>query len=197
MMLAALALFAVAPQVDARDLLFATHKLDCSEWARAANGYIDLGEAGGISALQDQISRRRNTRGNARVALILRILYVPKKGSLRPPKLGEYSLPPFRSSDWPDFPMIQQDGVWFCLDENVRPGGQPELAREYLSYCQEKGKFRTEKLAVPTRSDAEAALHAIFGSKPWNAIRWSGRDYTYDRGWTEEILQSETRIRPF
>jgi hypothetical protein len=197
-MLAAVSLFLTyQAQLDPASLLFARPRLSCEGWARAANYYIGLGEQ---DACTDLLRRAGKSKlGGTRAALICRILYEPKgKGALRPPKFGDLSLPHLPLSAWPEFPLFQQDGVWFELDENFRSSEVPERVDSYIEYCQKNGRFRTERLALPTPESARDALKSLQGSKRWKAIVWSDSDrhnsYTYDPGWTLDLLRSQTRF---
>jgi hypothetical protein len=202
-MLATLSVIAcLVRQAQVPDVLFAPQKLSCRDWTEVANYYIDLGEDKAVDSLvQETISHPKN-KVNTRVCLICRILFQPKgKHPLRPPALGDLSLPRMTMplSSWPEFPLVQQDGVWFVLDENYKQEGVPERAGLYIDYCRKNGRFRIEKLAVPTAQQAVDAVKSLQASKRWMAIRWSDSDlhtsYTYDRTWTADLLRSQTRFR--
>jgi hypothetical protein len=196
-MLAALAAIALA-QSDATDLLFTKSKLTRRDWAEVANAYIELGEEQACATLLQGSSAHSKGKGNVRAGLICRILFQGKGGPLRSPKFGELSLPRMSLSAWPEYPLLQEDKVWFLLDENYRPGGKQEAAADYVDYCRKTGQFRKEKLTVPTAEEARNAWKDIQGAKRWSAIRWADSDlrsnYTYDRGWTVEMLRSQTRF---
>lgn len=196
-MLAPLAFFALLVQSDYPKRLVTPARLTCKEWAEVANYFIDEGEADASAELL-RIAGTGKGKANVRVCLICRILFQPKSGQLRRPALGDLSLPSVPQSSWPEYPLFQQDGVWFELDENYRPGGNPELASKYIDYCQSNGRFRKDKLPVPTHEQAMSAYGALQGTKRWRAIPWSDSDlhssYTYDRGWTLDLLRSQTHF---
>lgn len=198
-MLATISLLAALsqPQVTGADLLFKGSRLTCKDWAEAANYYIEQGEDQACASLLQRASG--GSKRSIRAGLICRILFEPKgKGTLREPRFGGLSLPPMPLRSWPEYPLVQQDGVWFELDENYLLGGEAEPLANYIDYCRQNGKFRTEKVMTPTKQQATDAFNALTGSKRWTALHWSGGDlhssYTYDRQWTVEILRSETRF---
>jgi hypothetical protein len=195
-MLAAIAAIAFA-QPDLTELLFTKSKLTCRDWAEVANAYLDLGEDEACATLLKDASEHKS-KGNIRAGLICRILFQGNGGPLRSPKFGELSLPRMSLSSWPEYPMLQEEGVWFLLDENYRLGEKKETAGDYVDYCRKTGQFRKEKLMVPTAQQARDAWKDIQGEKRWNSIRWADGDlhssYTYDRSWTVEMLRSQTRF---
>jgi len=198
MMLVALTLAALlAQQAGPPETLFKDSKLTCRDWAEVANAYINEGEDKACADLIAGAGSRK--RANTRVCLLCRILFEGKnKHALRAPALGDLSLPPLPLSDWPEFPLLQQDGVWMELDENYRMGSPKDTAAAYVAYCQQNGDFRTAKLPVPTHQQAADALSTLLGTKRWKAIRWSDSNlnssYTYDRSWTIDLLREQTRF---
>lgn len=194
---------ALAVQSDPSKVLFTKSRLDSRDWAEAANYYIGMGEPDACADLIRNAGASKAPKRNVRAALICRILFEGKgKGGLRAPRLGDISLPTMTmpSSAWPEFPLFQQDGVWFELDENYKIlGGLPEKAADYIDYCQKNGKFRTDRLSVPSHQQAVDALGALQGSKRWQKIVWSDSSlhdsYTYDRGWTLDLLKAQTQFR--
>jgi hypothetical protein len=201
-MLAAISLFMLlAPQTDVPEALSSRSRPNCRQWAEAANYYIDLGEEKAVANLIEVANARPGSKASLRAALICRILFEPKnKRALRQPSFGELSLPAMTMplSSWPEYPLLQQDGVWFLLDENYQLKGKAESPRAYIDFCRENGRFRTEKLIIPTRQQAEDALKSLQGSKRWRAIEWSDSSlhssYTYERQWTVDILRSQTHF---
>ncbi|MFI5387144.1 MAG: hypothetical protein ACHQ50_13615 [Fimbriimonadales bacterium] len=198
-MLAALSLLAinVGQGPFPSETLSKSSKLTCRDWAETANFYIGIGEERACANLIADAGTRK--RANTRVCLLSRVLFTGKnKSALRPPALGDLSLPPFPLSDWPEFPLVQQDGVWLELDENYRMGTVKDTAASFVDYCRKNGQFRTAKVAVPTHQQAVDALNALQGTKRWRAIRWSDSDlhgsYTYDRSWTVDLLRSQTHF---
>jgi hypothetical protein len=169
--------------------LFARKIPNCREWAEAANYYIELGEAAGLARLKRDASKHRGSPlyPNERAAHLCRILFEPKGSMpLRPPALGALALPyeSMSLNNWPEFPMVAQDGVWFMLAEGYELGGHAEPLDKYTAYCQAAGRYRTAPVKVPTTADAQAAFETLLGSNRWKSVKWShksvGRVYTYD-----------------
>ena len=198
-MLATLSILAVlAVQSDPESILLTKNKLDCRDWSEVANYYIGLGEQDACVNLL-KAAEAGKKKQNRRVTLICRILFEGKnKSALRPPSLGSLSLPSFPLSAWPQFPLFEQDEVWFLLDENYVLEEHPEAASKYLDYCRQNGVFRTERLKVPNQPEAVDALKALQVTKRWKGIRWSdsgiNTSSTYHAEWTLELLKSQTHF---
>ena len=85
------------------------------------------------------------------------------------------------SSEWTHYPLVISNEVIFVLSEGYTGSGSPEDTRDYVSYCQQNGKFRELKYKVPSRTDAEKALAALVASKNWKKIEWTynSPDHSY------------------
>jgi hypothetical protein len=202
-MLATLSLLiAFNTQATPIEILYKPSRLSSKDWAEVASYFIELGEEKAVTELKEK-SSGKSGRVNTRTGLICRVLFEPKGSKpLRQPNLGTLALPYLSMplSKWPHYPLVKENGIWFLLEENYQRSGSEETARAYIDYCQQEGRFRTEKVAVPTKEETVDALKSLLSSKRWADIRWSdsrrGIDYTYDRQWTVDILKAHTRFLP-
>lgn len=199
-----LAAVLVSAQPGPIDVAFSKKAWTCESIARAVNAYIDMGEE---RACADLVTRGASGQKldytpmftTVRATHLCRVLFIGKGGkAVRAPKLGAVRLPS-RSmplSAWPEFPMAQQDGVWFELGNGYLLSGKAETVEQYLDTCRKSGTFRTEKLAVPDENSARAALKELLASDRWGKIRWSdggtGESYDFPKEGTFEFLRNQT-----
>src|SRR5262245_50195199 len=73
---------------------------------------------------------------------------------------------------WPVYPLAASGSSYFVLHEGYFVAGSPEPLTRYISYCRTKGKFRTERLPVPTRRQALKDAESLRQSEVWKAIKW-------------------------
>jgi hypothetical protein len=62
---------------------------------------------------------------------------------------------------WPIYPVAVSGTSYFVLSEGYLVAGEPEDPKEYLRYCRTNGKFRSERVPIPTRVDALKNLETI------------------------------------
>lgn len=187
------------------DYLFGQKTPTCREWALAANYYIALGEEKGLKRLlADSVQGNKDTFRHAdardRAANLCRILFEPKgEKPIRQPLFGVLSLPmrSMRLEQWPQYPMVEQDGVWFVLAEGYMLGGLPEELSDYVSLNKELGTYRKKAVDVPSSSKSLTACESLLKSSRWKAIRWSfkspSESYTYNESWTIELLREQAK----
>lgn len=127
---------------------------------------------------------------NRNVCHLCRLLFTPTNSSepLRPPLLGGLIAMPYESMDptnWPDLPFVIFDDIPLSMSLGYASGGLPEMAESYLAYCKANGKFRTLRFAQPDAPGASNALHQVFSSPAWKALKWKdeglGWRYTLDQ----------------
>lgn len=131
----------------------------CSTLASEANRYIKLGPIKGPEALLLEV------KDVLRFHSLCRMLFIGRKQPLREMGVGDYC-PPRPSEfprEWPNFPMVEHEGVWFDLTLFVACSTVEESSH-YLDYCQREGLFRTKLLLVPTRERSQKALKSLMSS---------------------------------
>jgi hypothetical protein len=161
----------------------------CATLAEAANHYIALGEDVGTKELEAHASdwsgdHRGGFSRNERLGWVCRIVFRPRgKEPLRCPHYGALSLPyhTMPLSKWPLYPVACSGSTYFVLDEGYMLGGEPEDPKDYLDYCRTEGKFRTERVPMPTRRQALKDVERLRQSAAWKAIKWtdSGEGFSY------------------
>ena len=188
--------------------LFREKEHTSASLAKAANYYISLGETRAVkklTALQtDHLDRVEGTSNRAleiAICWVCKLIFEPNPSPLRPAALGSLSLPydTMPLEKWPNFPLAQENGVYFVLDSSYFLAGVAERSSKYLKYCQANGKFRTRPLPIPTRAKAEQAAEQLFKSKRWSEIIWTykspSRSYQLSESWTQSnILKQATSI---
>ena len=189
--------------------LFREKPFTCAVLAEAANHFVALGEKPAIKELEDLTSDwSKDHRGgdfskNERVAWVCRILFQPKeKEPLRQPAFGGLFLPhnsmPLKT--WPLFPVASSGKSYFVLSEGYELAGQPEVPKNYLKYCRTDGKFRTERVPIPTRDQALEDLRELRKSDAWKAIKWKdsgpGFSYTFSEDWAWRFIEGEAEKIP-
>jgi hypothetical protein len=98
---------------------------------------------------------------------------------------------------WPLYPVARSGSTYFVLSEGYDLGGVPEDPKAYLKHCQTKGKFRSERIPTPTRSQALKDLEQLRQTEAWKAIKWkdSGQGFSYTMSeesiWTFIKAQAE------
>jgi hypothetical protein len=155
----------------------------------AANHYIALGEAAGIKELESHmldwgVDHRAGFSNNERLGWVCRIVFQPRgENPLRAPRYGGLSLPwnSVPLTRWPLYPVACSGSTYFVLSEGYTLAGDPEDPKDYLHYCRTQGRFRTERLPVPTRGEALKDLESLGQSAAWKAIKWtdSGQGFYY------------------
>lgn len=173
-------------------------QISCATFAEAVNYYLDMGEGETIAALRSLIAANPTdpTRGRARtrMALVCRVLFEPKgKEPLRAPLFGGLYLPwsTMPRERWPLYPVVRSGSSFFVLSEGYyMPGGKPERTEEYLDYCCTEGRFRKERVPVPTREQALLDLQSLRDSEAWKSLKWKddGQGFEYDRS-EQSILE--------
>jgi hypothetical protein len=159
--------------------------------ARSANELIGLGEDKAVKFLMGLKAPIAWTDKNGidireRIGWLCRLIFESKdEKPLRFPLFGRLGPPDLPGEKWPKYPLCISNGLIFVLAEGYTiagPGG--EEARDYIRYCQQKGKFRKSKYKIPSREDAKKALAALTSSDRWKKIEWShyepGRMYIYN-----------------
>lgn len=183
-------------------------ELTCAEWAVEANLALRMGPAEAINWIEKR-SGQTGPKGTSQLALanvrachLMRVLFVAKnpKEGLRAPNLGGLSCPPLYADrqSWPNYPMIEQSGVWFELDHRyILAGGPGEHCREYANYCLKMGNWRGGQIPVPTSTQATLALKKLFESDRWKSIAWSrqssANSYDIDEQTIKTRLLSQTK----
>jgi hypothetical protein len=173
---------------DTPQLLCQT-QFDAKVLAEAVNYYVDKGEMEStreLTALADPgWDHRSGFDINERIGWLARILYVArgKDKLLRPPMFGGLMLP-YQSMppmDWPLYPVVMEEDVYLVLCEGYMLAGRAELAADYLNYCKQHGRFRRERIAVPTKRQVHDAANALQQSRRWQQIKWqdSGHGWSY------------------
>ncbi|MBS1723235.1 MAG: hypothetical protein JSS66_09820 [Armatimonadetes bacterium] len=203
-MLTALLLIATA-QDDPIAAVFTKKSVTCRSLAEAANAYIAMGEE---KAAADLVRRGDGGQkldymprfSSVRACHLCRILFVGKGGPLRPPKLGVIRLPRFTMplSKWPEFPMVQQNDVWFELGNAYLLSGKGESAAQYVDTCRKTGTFRKDPVEIPTEEGARLALKDLIASDRWGAIVWSdsrgGENYDFPPSSETAFLANQTHF---
>ena len=188
--------FTFAPNKPETPLLFLWKPFTCVTLAEAINHYVDLGEEAAIKELEFLVSGLMPefdggfTR-KERIAWVCRVLFQPIGADpLRPPAYGVLRLPYISMplTTWRLFPVAGSGASHFVLSEGYLIGGEPEDPKAYLAYCRANGKFRTERVPIPTRNQALNDLKQLRQSAAWRAIKWSGGNeygsYMFSEDWT-------------
>jgi hypothetical protein len=83
--------------------------------------------------------------------------------------------------NWPLYPIVSSGKSYIVLSEGYSSTGKPRDPKAYLKYCQTNGKFRTERVPMPTRDQALKDLEQLRKSDAWKAIKWtdSGQGFSY------------------
>ncbi|GAA5496410.1 hypothetical protein Rhal01_02593 [Rubritalea halochordaticola] len=188
--------------------LFKKKEYNCATIAKAANYYISLGEEQAVKELKQLENNEPDLSidgfsNNTRIGWVCRIVFQPSKNEpLRPPAYGGLHLPrhtmPLKR--WPHYPLAESDGVYFVLADGYILAGVAERASAYIDYCRRHGKFRKDKVKVPTRAEATTALQSLIQSKRWKAIKWKdqahGSQYTYDENSRIKFLRNQADQTP-
>ncbi len=187
-------------------VLFRQKAFNSSTLTDAANHYIKLGEEATIREFKAlSQSKPEFSKGidvNERIGWMCRILFVPKKDSIRQPFFGGLSLP-FRTmpaEKWPLYP-IAKSGITYCvLSEGYMLAGQAEPVMDYVSYCRNHGTFRTVALKSPSRKVAIKDLEDLHNSSRWKAIKWQGKGPGYSffisEKWTWDKISKQASSIP-
>ncbi len=189
--------------------LFLARPFTCADLGEATNHFVALGEEAAIKELEGLTSdwEKDHKPGrfsrNERVGWVCRILFQPKgEEPLRPPGFGGLSLPwesmPLKA--WPLYPVAACGKSYFVLSEGYRLRGLAEDPRAYLKYCRAHGKFRTERVPVPTRAQALNDLEGLRESDAWKAIKWTdsgqGFSYTFSEAWAWRFIEKQANTIP-
>src|SRR3712207_6045140 len=75
---------------------------------------------------------------------------------------------------WPLYPVALSGSTYFVLNEGYMLAGVAERMHDYLRYCRANGRFRKQRVPVPTQEGTLADAEALRRSPAWRAIRWSG-----------------------
>lgn len=165
--------------------------------AEAANHFIALGEEAGMKELESLTADPKvrdfkdGFRRHERIGWVCRILFEPKGNEpLRPPAYGGHDLPTntMPLKDWPLYPLASSASTYFVLSEGYNLGGKPENPKHYLSYCRDQGKFRTERVPIPTRAQALKDLEQLRQSEAWKAIQWQDRGQGFAYTFSEDSI---------
>ena len=196
----------VPPQPTAPLKLLEGGSFTCATLAEAVNHFVDLGEAAAVKkleALSVGWSAGGSIGRNERLSWICRILFQPKgKEPLRGPAYGAPELPYLSMplEKWSLFPVASSGSSFFVLSEGYTLVGQAEEPRDYLKYCRAKGRFRTERVTVPTRAQALTDLEALKNSTAWKAIKWKdsgpGISYEFDEEWSWRFIKAQAESMP-
>jgi hypothetical protein len=141
--------------------LFEKEAFTSASFADAVNHFAALGEDAAVQQLHGMVSDAgtqimRIVRFELRVAFVCRVLFEPRFENLRPPAIGQFSLPrqSMPAESWPLYPVALSGSSYFVLTEGFFCAGVPEEPREYIIYCRENGVFRKTPVSVPTRNQA-------------------------------------------
>lgn len=157
---------------------FTTTKVDAAEFASAVNQFVELGETETVRVLK--ALRSKPFRGKVdlqlRVACICRVLWQNSDDPIPPPTMGMYgggvsigSNQSEKLKDWPLFPVAKAGDSYFVVVHGGR-GGTGISHRPpsgYLKKCQTSGSFLTEKIAVPSKQDADENASQLRKSARW------------------------------
>ena len=190
--------------------LFREKAFSCATLAEAVNHFVGLGEKAAIKKLESQVldwhadaDFKLGFSTNERIGWVCRILFQPKGNEpLRDPAFGGLSLPsnsmPF--TRWPLYPLARSGSTYFVLSEGYWLAGWPEDPKEYLKYCRTEGKFRTERIQVPTRRQALKDLEQLRQSEAWKAIKWrdSGPGFSTEisEDWIWGFIKAQADLTP-
>ncbi len=157
--------------------LFREDSYTCATLAEAINHYVALGEKATIKELEsvDEIG----SENDGRIEWVCRILFEPKaKSPLRQQTIGRRLLPrnSMPLSSWPLYPLVASGSTYFVFDAGILSSGIAESPRAYLKYCQTNGKFRTERVLVPTKAQALKDAELLRQSAAWKAIKWKHKE---------------------
>jgi hypothetical protein len=180
----------------------------CATLADAANHFIALGERAAAKELDSLVldwdtDFHGKFSRNERLGWVCRILFEPKgKEPLRAPAYGGLGLPykTMPLSNWPLYPVARSGSTYFVLSEGYSLKGSPENPEEYLAYCRTTGRFRTERVQSPTRSQALKVLETLRQSEAWKAIKWKdsgqGFSYTMREDWAWGFIKAQAEKMP-
>lgn len=175
---------ALAGEVD----LLKGGPVNAATLAEAANHFMAMGEPAAGEALEhiaqtNAVERARSPMEweaamevSHRLGWLCQILWPAKPGSARrPPGFGGLAYFEDRHDvgDWPLLPLAQVGPYYVVLSDSYILAGVPERAEDYLRRCEASGVFRTHKLPVPTRSEAERVLKPLRTSAAWRRV-WDG-----------------------
>jgi hypothetical protein len=189
-------------------VLFREKAFSCATLAEAVNHYIGLGEKPALKALESEIldwdaDYKNGFSRNERIGWVCRILFQPKgKEPLRGPAFGGHHLPwnSMPLTKWPLHPVACSGSTYFVLSEGYSLDGRAEDPKEYLHYCRTEGKFRTERIPVPTKLQALKDLGQLRQSEAWKAIKWKdsgqGFSYTMSEEWIWIFIQKQAEKTP-
>ncbi|MEM7279567.1 MAG: hypothetical protein AAF385_15750 [Pseudomonadota bacterium] len=157
--------------------------------AEAVNYFVGKGETESLAELKlladPNWDLQKGYDINERIGWLARILYIPKNDNspIRSPMFGGLALP-YKSmppATWPLYPVVRQDDVYLVLSEGNILAGRPELATDYLDFCEKHGTFREKTIAVPTTQQVRQAVTSLKQSNRWKTIEWrdSGTHWSY------------------
>jgi hypothetical protein len=174
------------------------HDPTCYELISAANRFIVLGEDATIEELKRTWRVAAIDSSTAeQISWLCRLLYTPKdRKTLRSPYFGSpaisYGIGNLKDEDWPYFPLIKSQGIFFLVPANYTLAGLAEDPIAYLTYTRKEGLFRSTPLKVPTEKEASQALDAYFSSDVWKELKWSDSPFYPDREGLIEYLKAQT-----
>jgi hypothetical protein len=177
----------------------------CADLAHTANRFIGLGEVGTVSELKQlcELSKEHGItedRMSEQVGWICRLLFVPAAGQpIREPSFGGLRLPwnTMKDEDWPLYPLVESEGVFFVLAQGYILAGFPEDPQQYLDYCRTNGTFRKQLVQVPTEEEAQRALDRLLSPSAWVKIKWKDSLWNSSDGEANVIayLKAQTKSK--
>ncbi|WP_395742695.1 hypothetical protein [Prosthecobacter sp.] len=187
--------------------LFRKEEFNAATLAQAVNHFVDLGEADAAKELAALAPDRSSVHHDKlpllnvalRVSWVCRILFEPRgKTPLRPPQYGRVQNLPWLSmppEKWPLYPVVASGKSYFVLGASLEGSGIPEDPLRYLDYCRKAGRFRTTKVPVPDRAQAQADVILLRQSAAWQALRWTdkgpGISYGQREDWVWDFIQPQ------
>lgn len=167
---------------------FLTEKeFSCAMFAEAINHFVDMGEEKAIAAIKELAAKPGATPQDLaiqRLAFTCRSLFEPKgKVPLRAPPYGGLLQLPERTmplEKWPLYPVVRSGSSYFVLSERYSLGGKLGPTISYFNYCFADGKFRKDRVPVPSKEQALRDIDLLRESEPWKALKWKDKGQGFD-----------------
>jgi hypothetical protein len=177
-------------------------EFSCAIYAEAVNHFVDMGEEKAIAAMKVLANLKEPgiaDREEVRLAFTCRVLFEPTaKSPLREPLFGQLGhLPPVRMppEQWPLFPIVHVGSSYFVLGEGYSLAGLAEPSIDYINYCCANGRFRRERVPLPTKAQALRDFYRLRKSEPWKALKWKdkgqGLEYQLSESFVLEYLKAQ------
>jgi len=197
-------------QVLGRDLpkFMLEKEITCAMFADAINHYVKMGEEKAIAALKALADSKPKgdmaDHAQTRMAFTCRALFEPKgKAPLHAPAFGGLNDLPSNTmplEHWPLYPVVHVGSSYFVLSEGYSSGGVPEQSISYINYCCAEGRFRKDRVPLPTKAQALRDFELLRESGPWKALKWKDRGqgfyYELDENGVLEYLKAQAERIP-